>query len=259
MTPDSDYYDLLGVDARRRRRRRSRPPIASSRWNAIPTAMAAAPTRKRISRRSARPMTSSRIRRSAPPMTASARPRSRMAAAAATRSAAGGGLRGLFRHFLDRSSASSWIRAGSAQNAARGADLRYDLEIDARRGVRRAEQDHHHRGARRSCEPLRRARARRATAGARACGTCGGAGKVRAQQGFFVVERGCPTCHGRGRDDRRSVPRLRRRRPRAQTPQALSVNIPAGVDEGTRIRVAGEGECGHARRAVRRSLHLSST
>ena len=75
------------------------------------------------------------------------------------------------------------------------------------------------------------------------CPTCGGAGKVRAQQGFFLVERGCPTCGGAGRVIRNpctvcggagTVPKNR----------SLSVQIPAGVEDGTRIRLAGEGEAG---------------
>lgn len=77
------------------------------------------------------------------------------------------------------------------------------------------------------------------------CTTCGGAGKVRAQQGFFLVERSCPTCGGMGRVVRNpcrvcsgsgTVPRDR----------TLSVAIPAGVEDGVRIRLAGEGEAGAA-------------
>jgi molecular chaperone DnaJ len=75
------------------------------------------------------------------------------------------------------------------------------------------------------------------------CGTCGGAGRVRAQQGFFLVERTCPTCGGSGRTIRNpcrvcsgagTVPREK----------TLSVAIPAGVEDGTRIRLSGEGEAG---------------
>ncbi len=75
------------------------------------------------------------------------------------------------------------------------------------------------------------------------CATCGGAGRVRAQQGFFVVERTCPTCGGAGRVVRNpcrvcsgagTVPR----------DKTLAVQIPAGVEDGTRIRLSGEGEAG---------------
>ncbi len=76
-----------------------------------------------------------------------------------------------------------------------------------------------------------------------ACGTCGGAGKVRASQGIFTIERTCPTCQGQG---------MRIDKPckkcsgsgRMHKEKTLSVNIPKGVDEGTRIRLSGEGEAG---------------
>ncbi|MEQ8711329.1 MAG: molecular chaperone DnaJ [Rhodospirillales bacterium] len=75
------------------------------------------------------------------------------------------------------------------------------------------------------------------------CGTCNGAGKVRAQQGFFTIERTCPACQGQGRVIKDpcgscgGAGRVRKER-------SLSVDIPAGVEEGTRIRLAGEGEAG---------------
>ncbi len=75
------------------------------------------------------------------------------------------------------------------------------------------------------------------------CGTCGGAGRVRSQSGFFTVERGCPTCQGTGQtiaDPCRACGGAGR----TQKEKTLSVNIPAGVEEGTRIRLAGEGEAG---------------
>jgi molecular chaperone DnaJ len=80
-------------------------------------------------------------------------------------------------------------------------------------------------------------------ASAENCGTCGGSGRVRAQQGFFLVERTCPTCGGSGRVVRNpcrvcsgagTVPREK----------TLAVAIPAGVEDGTRIRLSGEGEAG---------------
>jgi molecular chaperone DnaJ len=75
------------------------------------------------------------------------------------------------------------------------------------------------------------------------CPTCGGYGRVRATQGFFSIERTCPNCHGRGEiiDDPcpgcNGAGRITRER-------TLSVNVPPGVEEGTRIRLAGEGEAG---------------
>ena len=76
------------------------------------------------------------------------------------------------------------------------------------------------------------------------CPTCGGHGKVRASQGFFTIERTCPTCQGRGEIDRRPLPGACRGAGRVTKERTLSVNIPAGVEDGTRIRLAGEGEAG---------------
>ncbi|HEY9569035.1 MAG TPA: molecular chaperone DnaJ, partial [Thalassobaculum sp.] len=76
-----------------------------------------------------------------------------------------------------------------------------------------------------------------------ACQTCHGAGKVRAQQGFFTIERTCPTCGGVGQvieNPCRGCGGSGRQRKE----KTLSVNIPAGVEDGTRIRLAGEGEAG---------------
>lgn len=75
------------------------------------------------------------------------------------------------------------------------------------------------------------------------CGTCGGVGKVRAAQGFFTIERTCPACQGRGQiitDPCSDCSGSGRR----QEERSLSVNIPAGIEDGTRIRLAGEGEAG---------------
>lgn len=76
-----------------------------------------------------------------------------------------------------------------------------------------------------------------------ACRTCGGAGRVRAAQGFFTLERACPSCQGRGQvisDPCGSCGGVGR----TTQERNLSVNIPAGIEDGTRIRLAGEGEAG---------------
>jgi len=127
------------------------------------------------------------------------------------------------------------------RNAMRGSDLRYDLEIsleDAYSG-RQAELQI---DTSISCEPCGGSGAKAGTS-ARTCEMCAGRGQVRARQGFFVIEQTCPTCRGVGQviadpcDKCRGDGRVEKRR-------ALSVNIPAGVDEGTRIRLSGEGEAG---------------
>lgn len=78
---------------------------------------------------------------------------------------------------------------------------------------------------------------------AKSCSTCNGFGRVRASQGFFAIERTCPKCQGRGQII--EIPcRTCNGEGRVTKDRALSVNIPRGVEEGTRIRLAGEGESG---------------
>ncbi|NLI26119.1 MAG: molecular chaperone DnaJ [Acetobacter sp.] len=80
-------------------------------------------------------------------------------------------------------------------------------------------------------------------AGVETCPSCHGQGKVRAQQGFFVVERPCPTCNGAGRVVKNSC-KACRGVGTIQKSKTLEVQIPAGVEDGTRIRLSGEGEAG---------------
>ena len=75
------------------------------------------------------------------------------------------------------------------------------------------------------------------------CNTCGGAGRVRASQGFFSVERACPTCNGRGQIIKDPCAKCAGQGKITQE-RSLSVNIPAGIEDGTRIRLTGEGEAG---------------
>ncbi|MBC2664701.1 molecular chaperone DnaJ [Novosphingobium flavum] len=130
---------------------------------------------------------------------------------------------------------------GGRQQARRGADLRYDLEISL-------DDAYHGKDVEieievsRPCEPCSGSGAQPGT-GTRRCGMCGGHGKVRAQQGFFMVERTCPTCHGRG-EVIESPCRSCRGEGRVDQPQKLEVNVPPGVDTGTRIRLSGKGEAG---------------
>ena len=125
--------------------------------------------------------------------------------------------------------------------AQRGADLRYNLEIsleDAFGGKQASIRV----PTAATCESC-------AGTGAEAgskpttCKTCHGHGKVRATQGFFTIERTCPTCHGQGQTIERPC-RACGGQGRVRRERSLNVNIPAGVEDGTRIRLAGEGEAG---------------
>ena len=132
-------------------------------------------------------------------------------------------------------------RGGGRTAARRGADLRYDLEVTLEEAFH-GKQTEVTIEVSAPCEPCGGSGAKPGTS-AKQCPTCGGHGKVRAQQGFFVVERACPSCHGAGQvivDPCTAC----RGEGRIDKPKTLSVNIPAGVDEGTRIRLTGEGECG---------------
>ncbi len=123
----------------------------------------------------------------------------------------------------------------------RGADLRYNLEINLAEAFT-GKTAQIRVPASVSCETCDGSGAKVGTK-AKTCGTCGGMGKVRASQGFFTIERPCPTCQGRGEtiDDPCTACSGSGRISKERT---LSVNIPAGVEDGTRIRLAGEGEAG---------------
>jgi molecular chaperone DnaJ len=142
---------------------------------------------------------------------------------------------------------------GARQNAARGADLRYDLELSLEEAFTGVEKAINLESLAR-CERCHGRGCTRSDNCARTCQTCNGMGKVRAQQGFFVVERGCPTCRGSGEVITDPCGNCQGEG-RTLTQRKLSVKIPAGVDEGTRIRVSGEGEAG-VRGAASGDLYL---
>ena len=141
---------------------------------------------------------------------------------------------------------------GRQRGPQRGADLRYDMEITLEEAFHgKATEIRVDVSA--ACEPCGGSGAKPGTS-AKQCGTCNGQGKVRAQQGFFVVERPCPSCHGRGQvmaDPCSSC----RGEGRADKTKTLAVNVPPGVDDGTRIRLSGEGEAG-ARGAPTGDLYI---
>ena len=126
-------------------------------------------------------------------------------------------------------------------NVYRGADLRYNLEISLEQAAHGTETKIRI-PTMEVCEPCHGSGAK---AGSKptTCPTCGGTGQVRLQQGFFSIQQTCPKCHGTGRfisdpcGTCHGAGRLKKHK-------TLAVKIPAGVDEGDRIRLAGEGEHG---------------
>ena len=130
---------------------------------------------------------------------------------------------------------------GRRQRAARGSDLRYNMELTLEEAVRGVTKEIriptlqecdtcHGSGAKAGSKP-------------QTCTTCQGAGQVQMRQGFFTVQQPCPTCQGRGtiiKDPCNSC----HGHGRVEKTKTLSVKIPAGVDTGDRIRLSGEGEAG---------------
>ncbi|NTU76844.1 MAG: molecular chaperone DnaJ [Alphaproteobacteria bacterium] len=132
-------------------------------------------------------------------------------------------------------------RGSRQQTSPRGADLRYDLTVTLEEAFNGAEKNIKisSLAACESCKGQGTAPGTSPTT----CPMCGGAGRVRAQQGFFTIERTCPSCQGAGRVIKdpckacHGVGRVRKER-------TLAVVIPSGVENGTRIRLSGEGEAG---------------
>jgi len=132
-------------------------------------------------------------------------------------------------------------RGRGGQQVYRGADLRYNMEITLEQAARGTEtkiripsldecDTCHGTGAKPGTKP-------------KTCQTCNGQGQVRLQQGFFSIQQTCPTCHGNGK----VIPepcQVCSGTGRIKNHKTLSVKIPAGVDDGDRIRLSGEGEAG---------------
>lgn len=132
-------------------------------------------------------------------------------------------------------------RGGRGNNVFRGSDLRYGLEVSLEQAaagyateIRVPTWE--------SCSPCGASGAKPGTK-AETCKTCGGQGQVRMQQGFFSIQQTCPSCHGTGKTIANpcvscdGVGRVRKQK-------TLEVKIPAGIDDGMRIRSAGNGEPG---------------
>lgn len=151
------------------------------------------------------------------------------------------GFADIFEEMFGEFMGGAGAQRGGRRASGRGADLRYDLEIsleDAfngkKAGIRVPSSV--------SCEACHGSGAA-GSSGPTTCTTCRGMGRVRTQSGFFTVERTCPSCGGTGqviKDPCRACSGTGR----VQKDRSLEVAIPAGVEDGTRIRLAGEGEAG---------------
>ena len=130
---------------------------------------------------------------------------------------------------------------GQRQPQRRGADLRYDMQVTLDEAFHGKTTEIEIEVSQ-SCETCDGSGAKPGTS-ERTCNLCNGMGAVRAKQGLFVVERPCPTCGGRGQVIEDPCGECRGEG-RVDRPQALQVDIPPGVDTGTRIRLSGKGEAG---------------
>ena len=133
-------------------------------------------------------------------------------------------------------------RGGGRQQATRGSDLRYNMAISLEQAYEGLQKRSISVTTTVSCAPCNGSGAAAGTTPS-TCGTCSGMGKVRAQQGFFTVERACPTCSGSGQVIKSPCSSCHGAG-RLEKDRSLSVNIPPGVETGTRIRLSGEGEAG---------------
>ncbi len=128
-------------------------------------------------------------------------------------------------------------------NVYRGADLRYNMEVTLEQ-VAKGTETKIRIPVMTTCEPCKGSGAKSGKS-ASTCGTCGGHGQVRMQQGFFSVQQTCPKCHGTGKTISKSDEcNTCHGDGRTKQHKTLSVKIPAGVDEGDRIRLSGKGEAG---------------
>lgn len=132
-------------------------------------------------------------------------------------------------------------RGGQRSNVYRGADLRYNMEVSLEEAARGTETKIRI-PVQNTCETCKGSGARPGTSPV-TCTTCNGHGQVRMQQGFFSVQQTCPKCHGTGKMVKDPCPTCNSAG-RVKQNKTLSVKIPAGVDEGDRIRLSGEGEAG---------------
>ncbi len=153
---------------------------------------------------------------------------------------ASGGFSDIFEDIFGEMMGGGRARRSSG-GRERGADLRYNMEISLEEAFAgKTAQIRVPTSI--TCDVCSGSGAKPGTS-PKTCGTCQGSGRVRAAQGFFSVERTCPTCHGRGQTITDPCTKCHGQG-RVTEERSLSVNIPAGIEDGTRIRLQGEGEAG---------------
>ena len=153
---------------------------------------------------------------------------------------AGGGFSDIFEDLFSEFTGGS--RRSNTTNSNRGSDLRFNLEVslsEAYSGIKKTVKLK----APAKCDSCNGTGSSGGEASISSCPTCQGSGKVRASQGFFTIERTCGDCSGTGRTIANPCKRCSGSGV-INKEKSLSVKIPPGVDEGTRIRISGEGEAG---------------
>jgi molecular chaperone DnaJ len=135
-------------------------------------------------------------------------------------------------------------RGRSRSRTRRGDDLRYDLEVDFEEAARGAEKVVKFQRLT-QCEACNGTRARGGSASVKTCPNCRGTGQVRTQQGFFSIATTCAQCRGDGSIIVDPCPQCQGQG-RVRRQESLSVRIPPGVDNGSRLKLRGEGEAGYA-------------
>ncbi len=134
-----------------------------------------------------------------------------------------------------------FMGGGRGGGAQRGTDLRYNMEISLEEAFEGKTAEIRVPSSI-SCDSCAGTGAAKGSSPV-TCGTCKGRGRMRAQQGFFTIERTCSSCHGIGRVIERPCTGCQGAG-RVEKTKSLKINIPPGVEEGTRIRLTGEGEAG---------------
>lgn len=150
----------------------------------------------------------------------------------------------IFSDFFGQQGGGMGGQRQSRTGPRRGSDLRYICEIDLEDVLKGLEREIEF-DTEKSCEVCDGSGAEKGSS-AETCGTCRGSGQVISRQGFFTMATPCPTCHGEGQIIKNKCKSCKGHGRKA-THRKIKVNVPPGVDTGTRLRVTGEGEGGYRR------------